>query len=94
METNRETRTRQRAYDIWLAEGRPEGQALRHWLLAQRDIDSADQDGGTSPAVESLQIEKEKQKSSSAEDQLDEGLEGSFPASDPVSITQPHQERD
>jgi hypothetical protein len=42
-----------------------------------------------SPAVRSLQKEKrEKRKAVDAEEQqLDEGLEETFPASDPVSIT-------
>lgn len=28
----------QRAYQLWLAEGRPEGRALAHWVQAQRDL--------------------------------------------------------
>jgi hypothetical protein len=44
-----------------------------------------------SPAVKSLEREQSKQKRETkrqiAEGELDEGLEDSFPASDPVSIT-------
>ena len=32
---------RERAYHLWLADGRPDGHADAHWLAAQRDILSA-----------------------------------------------------
>ena len=42
-----------------------------------------------SPAVKSLEREKRRQKHEAdvREEDLDEGLEDSFPASDPVSVT-------
>ena len=42
-----------------------------------------------SPAVKSLEREKRRQKHEAdvREEELDEGLEDSFPASDPVSVT-------
>ena len=42
-----------------------------------------------SPAVKSLEREKRKQKQGAdkREEELEEGLEDSFPASDPVSVT-------
>ncbi len=42
-----------------------------------------------SPAVRSLEREQAKaaEKGDLAEDELEEGLEDSFPASDPVSVT-------
>ena len=42
-----------------------------------------------SPAVKSLEREKRRQKQDAnlREEELDEGLEDSFPASDPVSVT-------
>ena len=40
-----------------------------------------------SPAVRSL--EKEERKKAGRKDELEEGLEDTFPASDPVSVTQP-----
>jgi hypothetical protein len=40
-----------------------------------------------SPAVRSL--EKEERGKAGREDELDEGLEDTFPASDPVSVTEP-----
>lgn len=33
--TDREERIRELAYFLWLEEGRPEGEADRHWLTAQ-----------------------------------------------------------
>jgi hypothetical protein len=33
-----ETKTRQRAYEIWVLEGRPVGAADRHWLAAEREV--------------------------------------------------------
>ncbi len=42
-----------------------------------------------SDAVKSLKQEKNSQKREGSESQLDEGLEDTFPASDPVSVTRP-----
>lgn len=33
-----ETRIRQRAYEIWDARGRPDGEAGAHWLAAEREF--------------------------------------------------------
>lgn len=35
----REDKVRQRAYEIWQAEGKPHGQAKDHWERAAREID-------------------------------------------------------
>ena len=35
---NLEEAIRERAYHLWIADGRPEGQADIYWLNAQRDI--------------------------------------------------------
>lgn len=41
-----EGRIRQRAYEIWEREGRPQGEDLRHWLQAFQEIAaSAETDG-------------------------------------------------
>ncbi len=32
---------RQRAYEIWVEEGRPDGRALDHWLRARWELESA-----------------------------------------------------
>ncbi|MGE7368147.1 hypothetical protein ACQKKX_03630 [Neorhizobium sp. NPDC001467] len=42
-----------------------------------------------SEAVKSLQDEKSEQRRQETESELDEGLEDTFPASDPVSVTRP-----
>jgi hypothetical protein len=44
MDSDRETRIRQRAYELWLDEGSPEGKQDDHWAQAEREID--DLDGG------------------------------------------------
>ena len=38
----RERRVRERAYAIWEHEGRPEGQAERHWHMAEHAIEELD----------------------------------------------------
>ncbi|MEB2843148.1 hypothetical protein GAO09_13805 [Rhizobiales bacterium RZME27] len=42
-----------------------------------------------SDAVKSLKEEKKAQRNDKPESELDEGLEDTFPASDPVSATRP-----
>ena len=37
-ETEREARIRQRAFDLWQAQGMPEGREQEHWLTAEREI--------------------------------------------------------
>jgi Protein of unknown function (DUF2934) len=37
---DRDERVRELAYFLWLEEGRPEGQAERHWLTAEIIIES------------------------------------------------------
>lgn len=39
MNTDREQRIRDRAYQIWEDQGRPEGGHEQHWLQAEREID-------------------------------------------------------
>lgn len=36
----RQERTQELARQIWEAEGRPEGQALRHWGMAERLVEA------------------------------------------------------
>jgi hypothetical protein len=36
--TDREARIRQRAFDMWEAEGKPEGREHDHWLAAEREV--------------------------------------------------------
>ncbi|HCL75561.1 MAG TPA: hypothetical protein DIC26_06780, partial [Pseudomonas sp.] len=42
-----EQRIRELAYEIWLSEGRPEGQDARHWEMACK---LAEAQNGTAPA--------------------------------------------
>ena len=38
MEQNLSDRIRERAYEIWVANGSPEGEAEQHWLTAEKEI--------------------------------------------------------
>jgi hypothetical protein len=38
MEQSLEGRIRERAYEIWSVQGRPEGRAEEYWLMAEREI--------------------------------------------------------
>ena len=48
MENDRETRIRQRAYQLWLDGGSPEGKQEDHWAQAEREIDNGDPEIGSS----------------------------------------------
>ena len=50
---NLEEAIRERAYHLWIADGRPEGQADIYWLIAQREIltTSVESSGRTAPAA-------------------------------------------
>ena len=39
--TDHETRVRERAYEIWDAEGRRDGWSIDHWLRAQHELTAA-----------------------------------------------------
>jgi hypothetical protein len=41
MDRDMSDRIRQRAYEIWLATGRREGEAEQHWLTAERELSAA-----------------------------------------------------
>ncbi|PWU30335.1 MULTISPECIES: DUF2934 domain-containing protein [Pseudomonas] len=38
MDQDREAQIRQKAHEIWEAEGRPSGQAERHWRMAREHL--------------------------------------------------------
>ena len=76
MDEGWQRRVRDRAYALWEQEGRPEGQAERHWLEAEAE----------------LRDEQDPQRQGSAgnrpghtwtEAEVDEAADESFPASDP-----------
>jgi hypothetical protein len=48
----KEDRIRQRAYEIWEREGRPDGEDMRHWLQAFQEI-AASADADSQPAGKS-----------------------------------------
>jgi Protein of unknown function (DUF2934) len=48
--SNLEETIRERAYHLWLADGRPEGKADLYWLNAQRELLTASIEGTTSAA--------------------------------------------
>jgi len=49
MEPEMELRIRERAYEIWDADGRPEGHAHDHWLIAEREISEVEPERYRSP---------------------------------------------
>lgn len=42
LEADRRQRITQLAHEIWEAEGRPQGQSLRHWGMAERLVEAED----------------------------------------------------
>jgi hypothetical protein len=54
--------------------------------MAKKPDAASEKSGKKSPAVRSYEKEKHRKEK---EDELEEGLEDTFPASDPVSVTQP-----
>lgn len=93
MTKDREAEIRKKAYEKWESEGRTEGHHERHWAEAEREIntdieDDAEPDtSAKSPAVESFNQERAETDHDGPEAELEQGLEDSFPASDPVSAT-------
>lgn len=54
-----EARIRQKAHEIWLAEGRPEGSSDRHWQMARELIAQHDNQAKTlrpNPAAEGAEV--------------------------------------
>lgn len=49
---NREERIRQRALEIWEAEGRPEGREYSHWLRARAALREEEEEAGLTTATE------------------------------------------
>ncbi|MDQ1185716.1 DUF2934 domain-containing protein [Agrobacterium larrymoorei] len=96
MEVDRESEIRNKAYEKWESEGRRDGDHERHWQEAELEIDATrntsvlgvedEAAAGESPAVISLNREQSQDKGQ-ANDELEEGLEDTFPASDSVSAT-------
>ncbi|QZN99070.1 DUF2934 domain-containing protein [Chenggangzhangella methanolivorans] len=49
--TDRNNLIEQRAYDLWVEAGMPDGQAEAHWAQAEREIGAADDSGSVQPAL-------------------------------------------
>ncbi|MES5096639.1 DUF2934 domain-containing protein [Agrobacterium sp. BA1120] len=82
---DREAEIRKKAYEKWESEGRREGDHERHWSEAEKEV--AFDGDENSPAAESVRNERAEAQDGSKDQDLEEGLEDSFPASDPVSAT-------
>lgn len=52
MESSREERIRQRAYEIWERDGRPHGRDAEHWQQAAAEIDAETAPAGAEAASE------------------------------------------
>lgn len=48
-EDDRERRVRERANQLWVKAGRPEGQDTEFWLRAENEIDDEDRNGPKTP---------------------------------------------
>jgi hypothetical protein len=83
---------RTRAYRLWESEGRPEGMEHQHWLAAEKEVlEEVDRSGATGPTVSAVIAHEPRQSGNPdehQEDLLDEAIEETFPASDPVSPKQ------
>lgn len=82
---DREAEIRKKAYEKWEQDGRSEGNHERHWTEAEQEVGFDTKDA--SPAAESMMNEQAQASSKPRDEDLEEGLEDSFPASDPVSAT-------
>ena len=69
-----EEQVRQRAYQLWEQEGRPEARSDEFWFRAKQDLQGAQGLAETSPASENA-------------DMVELESDQSFPASDPPSFT-------
>jgi hypothetical protein len=68
---------RQRAYDIWESQGRPDGRAVEHWRQAQAEVQAL-------RAMEVRSAGRKEMLDPPADwDIVDEQSDESFPASDP-----------
>jgi Protein of unknown function (DUF2934) len=77
---------RVRAYEIWEAEGQPEGKHHEHWLAAQKEVlEEVDRSGATGPADPAARDPHPHHPRKRQEDLVDEAVEETFPASDPIS---------
>ena len=75
-----------RAHEMWEAEGKPEGKHEEHWLAAQKEVmEEVDRSGATGPADPVPSVPRSRKPGKRQEDLIDEAIEETFPASDPIS---------
>ena len=65
MQSDRHTRNKDRAYHIWLSEGRPHGKHDDHWHRAEREI--AAEEGPAAGAAKPARKPRAKSASAAAE---------------------------
>lgn len=65
MNGQHENRVRERAYELWEKEGRPEGDHLRHWRQAEQEL------GDKSSAEENDRAPREPEETEGATGALD-----------------------
>jgi hypothetical protein len=61
-DNDREQLIRERAYQIWIDEGRPEGREHAHWEQAEKEIAAEDKHGLVSERTDTLTNPFEKLK--------------------------------
>lgn len=83
---------RTRAFELWEAEGKPDGRMEQHWLAAEKEVlEEVDRSGATGPAVADAVAREPRARGDvdkRQEELLDEAIEETFPASDPISPKQ------
>ena len=77
MGTDTDARVRELAYAIWEREGRPDGDAGRHWGLAEEELRAEATGSGAE------QPDEERPDRPQDDAQVDEAVDETFPASDP-----------
>ncbi len=83
MSPDREEKIRQRAYELWEAEGRPEGRQAEHWQRAAREIEAEEGGGAGVDANEKADPTDETAESSGLSSSLQPG--GTTPGASPAT---------
>ena len=86
MADDREARIRERAYDLWVSEGRPDGRDVDHWLRAEQEIDGQATPAPASKVATELErpdaVRKGSTKRQRAKWERESAYEGARPGSD------------
>ncbi len=79
MQADTDARIRQRAYEIWLREGRPHGRDKDHWAMAKREIAAESdqpQPGGATKSAGTKQPARKKAAPAATTQAMAEGKMG------------------